>query len=208
MIVERAEPLSGKAVLDLACGMGNAALFAAARGAHVVGVDAASRLLEVARQRAGVSGLDVDVRQGDLVDLPLADGEVDVVLSVFGVIFTRDPALALREVGRVLCSGGRVLLSAWVPAGPIDAMLGAMGRILGRVTQSRPPRRFPWSDPAVLGPLTSEAGLSLEATISAELAIRETSPEAHVLPAKSTHWRYPCARSSSRAASSRRCWTP
>jgi SAM-dependent methyltransferase len=181
MIVERAGPVSGKAVLDLACGTGNAALLAAAHGASVVGVDAASRLLGVARQRAGASELDLDFRQGDLVDLPLADGEVDVVLSVFGVIFASDPALALREVGRVLRSGGGVLLSAWVPAGPIDAMLGAMGRILGRGTQSPPPRRFPWSDPSSLGPLAREAGLRLAATISAELAIRDSSPEAYVL---------------------------
>jgi SAM-dependent methyltransferase len=171
----------GQDVIDLACGTGNAALLAAGRGARLVGIDASARLLEVARSRACAQGVDVDFREGDLLELPLADGTADVVLSVFGVIFASDPAQALREVERVLRPGGRVLLSAWIPAGPIDAMLGAMGRILGRVSPAPPPRRFPWSDPAALGPLAARQGLALEATTAAELTIRDSSPEAYVL---------------------------
>lgn len=126
-------------------------------------------------------GVEVDFREGDLLDLPLADGSADVVPSVFGVIFAPDPSRALREVGRVLRPGGRVLVSAWVPAGPIDAMLGAIGRILARVSQERPPQRFMWSDPAAVGPLASQAGLKLQTTTRSRLAIRDSSPEAYVL---------------------------
>lgn len=179
-IVNRAALRPGEDVIDLACGTGNAALAAAARGARVVGIDAAARLLEVARERARARGLEVDFREGDLLELPAVNGAADVVISVFGVIFATDPAGAMREVRRVTRSGGRALFSAWVPAGPIDAMLGAMGRILARVTQSPPPRRFPWSDPAAVGPLASEAGLTLEGTASAKLEIRDSSPEAYV----------------------------
>jgi SAM-dependent methyltransferase len=171
----------GQDVIDLACGTGNAALLAAGRGARVVGIDTSARLLEVARKRARTQGIDVDFREGDLLELPVADGTADVVLSVFGVIFASDPAQGLREVERVLRPGGRVLLSAWIPAGPVDAMLGAMGRILGPVSQEPPPRRFPWSDPAALGPLAVREGLALEATTTAELTIRDSSPEAYVL---------------------------
>ena len=39
-------------VLDLACGTGNATLLAARAGAEAVGLDAASRLISVARERA------------------------------------------------------------------------------------------------------------------------------------------------------------
>jgi len=49
-VVERARISAGEDVLDVACRTGNAALLAAARGARVVGVDAARRLLEVARE--------------------------------------------------------------------------------------------------------------------------------------------------------------
>ena len=180
-VVRMAEISAGQDVIDLACGTGNAALRAATLGARVVGVDASARLLEVARGRARDQGVEVDFREGDLLSLPLVDRGADIVLSVFGVIFAADPARALREVQRVLRPGGRVLLSAWIPDGPIDAMLGAMGRVLGRVTQAPPPQRFPWSDPAAVAALGSEAGLVLKATTPGELAIRDRSPEAYVL---------------------------
>jgi SAM-dependent methyltransferase len=179
-VVEEAGLLPGECVVDLACGTGNAALSAAALGARVVGVDAAPRLLEVARRRARVSAVEVDFREGDLLDLPVDEDFADVVLSVFGVVFASDPLRAFREIARVVRPGGRVLVSAWVPAGPIDAMLSAMGRVLGRVTQAAPPRRFGWSERAAVGALASESGLSLERTISGELAIRDSSPEAYV----------------------------
>jgi len=135
----------------LACGTGNAALLAAAQGASVVGVDSAPRLLDIARERAQAEGVELDLREGDLLALPIGDAAADAVLSVFGVIFASDPAQSLREIARVLRPGGRALLSAWVPAGPIDAMLGAMGRILARITQSSPPQRFAWPDSAAVG---------------------------------------------------------
>src|SRR4051794_835735 len=121
-VVRRAGISAGEEVVDVACGTGNAALLAAARGARAVGVDGAVRLLEVARQRAGTEAVAVDLREGDLLDLPVDDEAADVVLSVFGVIFAQDPAQALREIARVLRPEGRALITAWIPAGPIDAM--------------------------------------------------------------------------------------
>lgn len=180
VVVEQAALSGGEDVLDLACGTGNAALLAADAGARVIGVDAAPRLLEVARTRARAAGLDLDVRNGDLLALPVDDASVDVVLSVFGVIFAADPPKAMQEIARVLRPGGRVLVSAWVPAGPINAMLDAMGRIVGRVTGGTPAERFAWSDADTVGDLAAAAGLSLQTTIPSELTIRAASPEAYV----------------------------
>ncbi len=179
-VVERAAVSAGDDVVDLACGTGNAALLAAACGARVIGVDSAPRLLEVARERGQEQGVELELREGDLLALPIDDAAVDAVLSVFGVIFAADPAQSLREIARVLRPGGRALLSAWVPAGPIDAMLGAMGRIVGRITQTPTPQRFAWFDPAVVGPLAAETGLALGSTTPGELPIRDASPEAYV----------------------------
>jgi SAM-dependent methyltransferase len=171
---------AGEDVVDLACGTGKAALLAAARGARVIGVDAALRLLEVARGRAEAQGVRLDLREADLLALPIDDAAADAVISVFGVIFAEDPAQSLREIARVLRPGGRALLSAWVRAGPIDAMLGAMGRIVGRITQAPVRQRFAWFDPAAIGPLATDTGLTLEGTTSGALPIRATSPEAYV----------------------------
>lgn len=180
VVVERAALTAGEVVVDLACGTGNAALLAAASGASVVGVDSAPRLLGIARERAEVQGVELDLREGDLLALPIDDAAVDVVLSVFGVIFAADPAQALREIARVLRPGGRALLSAWVPAGPIDAMLSAMGRVVARITQSSAPQRFAWSDSAAVGALAVETGLVVEGTVTDALPIRAASPEAYV----------------------------
>src|SRR4051794_24420179 len=121
-VVARAGVGPGDDVVDVACGTGNAALIAAARGARVVGVDGAPRLVAVAHERAVAEGLEIEWCEGDLAALPVGDGAADVVLSVFGVIFSRDPGVALGEIARVLRPDGRALVSAWIPAGPIDAM--------------------------------------------------------------------------------------
>ncbi len=179
-VVDAAQPRANERVLDLACGTGNAALLAVARGARVIGVDTAPRLLEVARERARSLDLEAEFRQGDLLELPVQDASADVVLSVFGLIFAPDPARALAEVARVAAPGARVLLSAWIPAGPINDMLAAMGRVMARVTEAPPPQRFAWSDAAAVKAAAGDAGLSLRATTRARLAIRDVSPEAYV----------------------------
>jgi SAM-dependent methyltransferase len=179
-VVDRAGLAPGDDVLDLACGTGNVAMLAAAGGARVVAVDSAPRLLGVARTRAQEAGVELDLREGDLLALPLDDASVDVVLSVFGVIFAADPVEALREVARVLRPGGRALLTAWVPAGPIDAMLGELNRIVRRITGAQSRERFAWSDPAAVGAVGAEANLTMESTTAAQLAICGSSPEAYL----------------------------
>lgn len=179
-LVSAAAPAAGERVLDLACGTGNVALLASQRGACVIGVDGASRLLEVAGGLAAQRGLNLDLRHGDLLDLPVRDGSIDTVISCFGIIFAADPARALGQVARVLAPGGRAYISAWVPAGPIDAMLGAAGRVLARVTKSPARTRFAWAEADAVGEAASSAGLALVATTSSELEIRAASPEAYV----------------------------
>jgi SAM-dependent methyltransferase len=180
-VVDLAAIHPGEEVVDLGCGTGNAALIAAARGARVTGVDGAPRLLEIASGRAQSLGVEVEFCEGDLLALPLDDQCVDVALSVFGVIFARDPPRALGEVRRVLRPDGRALISAWIPSGPIHAMLGAMREVHGRVTQQAPPRRlFAWSEADAVRELARDAGLALESTTVAELEIRAASAEAYV----------------------------
>jgi len=70
VLVESAAPGPGERVVDVGCGTGNAALLAAALGARVIGVDPASRLLEVAREDAAARGLDAEFAVGDAAELP------------------------------------------------------------------------------------------------------------------------------------------
>jgi SAM-dependent methyltransferase len=184
LVVEMAALSPEERVIDLACGTGNAALLAAARAARVIGIDSAPRLLEVARQRAREQRLEVDFREGDLLRLPLGDRAADVVISVFGVIFASDPGAGLRELRRVARAGGRALITAWVPTGPIDGALSALNRILAGVAPEPTVKRFGWCEPDVLAPVAHEAGLELRLTRASKLAIRSTSVEAYLAGAR------------------------
>lgn len=179
-VVERAAPGPGDDVVDLACGTGNAALAAAARGARVIAVDSASRLLGVAGERASEQGEELDLRQGDLQSLPVEDDAADLVLSVFGVIFAPEPVTALSEIARVLRPSGRAFITAWKPAGPIQNMLAAVARLLARPGSSPPAPPFPWFDPDAIAQPCAEAGLGIVTTIAGELPVTADSPEAYV----------------------------
>jgi SAM-dependent methyltransferase len=133
-------------LLDLATGTGNAAFAAARRGARVTGIDSAPRLIEIARHRAASERLDASFLISDMHDLQFESGAFDCVLSVFGIIFTTDPPRAVAEIMRVLTPGGRALITAWVPAGAIDAMVGVFMRAVAQLGR-RPPNRFAWHEP-------------------------------------------------------------
>lgn len=95
----------GDVLLDLACGTGDLAEMAAARGARVVAADFAGGMLRGA-QRRGVRGL----VQADGAALPLPDACVTRVACGFALRnFVSLPEI-FREMARVLAPGGRAAL--------------------------------------------------------------------------------------------------
>jgi SAM-dependent methyltransferase len=103
----------GLRVLDVACGTGGVALRAARAGAEVVGIDISADQLAKAREAAAAEGLEIRFDEGDCQELPYADAEFDVVVSVFGAIFALDHERAAAELARVCRPGGRLALTAW-----------------------------------------------------------------------------------------------
>jgi len=112
----------GKILLDAACGTGNLAVLAARRGAHVSGIDIASNLIAQARERAMSAGLRIDYAEGDAEAMPYADNQFDLVVTMFGVMFTPRPAVAAGEMRRVTRPGGRIAMANWTPEGFIGKM--------------------------------------------------------------------------------------
>jgi SAM-dependent methyltransferase len=141
--LDTAEIAPGERVLDVACGTGNAALAAAQRGARAVGVDPAEALLTIARDRATAVGADAEFIVGGALDLPVADAAFDAVVSVFGVIFAPDADRAAAELLRATRPGGRVVLTSWVPSGPISAV----GRALFSALPASAAAPARWGDP-------------------------------------------------------------
>jgi SAM-dependent methyltransferase len=162
VLVDAAVPAPGERVVDIGCGTGNATLLAARRGAQVLGVDPAPRLLHVARQRAAAEGIEATFATGDAAALPVGDGEADLLLSVFGVIFAPDPAAAASELARVSSSSGRVVLSAWIPEGAIAEAARLSAEAVANALGSPPPRpRFPWQERDALEGLLGPHGFEV-----------------------------------------------
>ena len=96
-------------VADLGCGTGRLLADVAPFAAKVVGVDASPAMLKAARRRlAHVDG--VDLRQGELADLPIASDSCDVAFCVLALSYVDDPSAVTREMGRVLKPGGRAVV--------------------------------------------------------------------------------------------------
>jgi SAM-dependent methyltransferase len=182
-----AEVQAGERVLDVGCGTGNAALAAARLGAVVAGVDPAARLVEVARTRAAAEALGIDWRVGDAGALPFDDGAFDVVLSVFGVIFARPADRAAAELRRVTRPGGRIVYTAWLPAGPIAAIGRMAGEALAAATGmvGGPPPA--WHDPEVASGLLGRP----VAAVERRLAFRYSSADGLLTEFETHHpfWR-------------------
>jgi SAM-dependent methyltransferase len=161
-VVARAAPLAGELVVDVGCGTGNAALLAAARGAQVIGVDPAPRLLEVARAEAAARELEATFLAGEAAALPLPEASADAVVSVFGVIFAPDAAAAAAELTRV-SRDGRIVLSAWIPGGAISELNRIGQEAVMRALGTPPgPTPFAWHDREALEGLFNPHGYRIE----------------------------------------------
>ena len=121
--VERQALQPGQFVLDAACGSGNLTIPAARSGACVTGFDLVPDLIDHAAEWAAREGLAIRFDQGTVEELPYVDGQFDVVLSMFGVMFAARPEKVVSELARVTRPGGRVALANWTPAGFIGQML-------------------------------------------------------------------------------------
>ena len=162
VVVEQAAPQASERVLDLGCGTGNAALLAAARGATVIGVDPAPRLLDVARARAVDLGLEITFALGEAGAIPVDSGSVDVVLSVFGVIFAPDPAAAAAEMARVTAPHSRIVFSAWLPGGAVGEVVRTARETAMAALDAPPaPAPFAWHDHHTLSGLLGAHGFSV-----------------------------------------------
>ena len=94
---------------DLGTGTGTLAAMVAPFVRRVVAVDRSPEMLAAAQLRLGERG-NVDLRQGDLEALPVADDELDLAVLMLVLHFAVDPGRVLAETARTLAPGGRLLL--------------------------------------------------------------------------------------------------
>jgi SAM-dependent methyltransferase len=159
-VVDRAAPREGEHVVDVGCGTGNAALLAAERGARVTGVDPAQRLLDVAAAAAAERGLDASFVLGEAASMPIPDESADAVISVFGSIFAPDAKAAATEMARVMAPAGRIVQSAWIPAGALFEAIKERRALVAEANgEPAGPPPFAWHEADALEELFGPLGL-------------------------------------------------
>jgi SAM-dependent methyltransferase len=116
---------AGDRVLDMGCGAGRHAFEMFRRGGDVIAFDQdgdeLAGVLELfgAMREAGEvpAGADADIKQGDALSLPFADGEFDRVVAAEVLEHIPDDTVAIAELARVLRPGGTMAVTVprWLP---------------------------------------------------------------------------------------------
>jgi SAM-dependent methyltransferase len=104
--------VSGRRLLLLGTGAGQAAVCLAAGGARVIAVDPDEASVAATRARCAADGYSVDVRSAGLSELAFVRADtIDVALSVFALTEVADLARVFRQVHRVLRPDAPIVLS-------------------------------------------------------------------------------------------------
>lgn len=170
----RLEP--GGSAIDVACGTGGltrALAGVVGPSGRIVGVDASSAMLRVARRRRlpSASGR-VDYLQGDALALPGADDSFDAATIAFGLRNVADYGRCVAELARVTRPGGRiailelatperglarVIASTW-----FERVVPALGRLAGGGSAYGylPASVRAYPEPRLVARLMAEAGLA------------------------------------------------
>ena len=125
----------GFSVLDVGCGGGRTIekLAGLASQGRVCGVDYASGSVAVSRAKNAqlIESGRVDVREGSVSRLPFADASFDLATAVETQYYWPDLLNDMKEVGRVLKPGGRlVVIAETYKGGRLDALMAPMMKVL------------------------------------------------------------------------------
>ena len=115
LLLERAIPAPGEAVIDVGCGCGFTTIELARRvrpGGRVLGIDISEPMLARARERAP-PGLPVDFVAADATVHPFDPAAADLLFSRFGVMFFADPQISFARMRQGLRRGARVVFACW-----------------------------------------------------------------------------------------------
>jgi ubiquinone/menaquinone biosynthesis C-methylase UbiE len=180
-LLSEAAPRAGERLLELACGAGDVGLAAAPLVApgEVVVSDVAAEMVAIAARRAEAREL-TNVTAGvfGVEAIDADDATFDVVVCREGLMFAADPALAVREIARVLRPDGRAAIAVWGPKARnpwLGVVFDAVSAQLGRpLPPPGLPGPFALADGAELQQLLTTNGL--DQVVVREIAVPLSAP--------------------------------
>lgn len=173
-------PAQGARIIDVGAGAGGAALELARRGAFVVAVDAAAKMVARSLERAHAAGLPLEAQVMDGTCLAFADGSFDAGLSIFGVILFPDAVAGLKELARVVRPGGRIALVTWTEPQSYELAAGLRASaeaILGARPLGTLPAQLRFTDLSQFRKLFEAAGLADVETLTLRADLRAPSAD-------------------------------
>jgi SAM-dependent methyltransferase len=106
------QPQPGQRFLDIGCGTGNYTIALHGRGLDFTGIEPSDEMLDIARQRfPGLPWM-----KGVAEALPFGDAAFDGILASLTLHHWQDMGAGLKEAGRVLQKGGRMVMFTATPA--------------------------------------------------------------------------------------------
>jgi ubiquinone/menaquinone biosynthesis C-methylase UbiE len=98
-------------VADLGAGEGASALLLSQSAKRVIAVDSSAKMIEVGREQAARNGVaNIEFRLGDMENLPIDAGEVELAFFSQSLHHALHPAAALKEAARILVPDGRIVI--------------------------------------------------------------------------------------------------
>jgi ubiquinone/menaquinone biosynthesis C-methylase UbiE len=181
-LVDLADPKPGDRLLDVGCGTGAAARYAAEliqQQNAVAAIDSDAGMIAHARTLDPSDA--VDWHEGDILSLSFDDGVFKHVIGNQVLQFLNDRKAALIEVQRVMTQDGIAIFGVYCSLDLCPAH-GAVAQALEKhdIDPAGIQRPYAFNDPMVLGDLMAEAGFRDISVVRRTMEARFASPKAFV----------------------------
>jgi len=181
-LVDLADPKPGQRLLDVGCGTGAAARYAAdtlgQKGA-VVAIDLNAGMIAHARV-LDPSGA-VDWHEGDIMALPFEDGSFETIVGNQVLQFLPDRPGALAEMRRVMTNDGRAVFGVYCQLELCPAHCAVANALEKHdVDPSGIQHPYSFGDPVAVGDLIEAAGFRDVSVIRRTMEARFASPKVFV----------------------------